>query len=132
VATADAEATVIAGRPGYGVNSPAVCLVTVRVSEDGRTSMAAALPWKCGLYIKLKPRAFGAFAFDRLRSRSLLPRETQARCPRGASVRLDASDLITAANDKSGLRRRSGVDRTDIGVGCLNDTLTGTERGRKL
>jgi hypothetical protein len=43
VATADAEATVIAGRPGYGVNSPAVCLVTARVSEDGRTSMAAAL-----------------------------------------------------------------------------------------
>jgi hypothetical protein len=25
VATADAEATVIAGCPGYGVNSPAVC-----------------------------------------------------------------------------------------------------------
>jgi hypothetical protein len=43
VATADAEATVIAGRPGYGVNSPAVCLVTARVSEDERTSMAAAL-----------------------------------------------------------------------------------------
>ena len=43
VATADAEATVIAGRPGYGVNSLAVCLVTVRVSADGRTSIAAAL-----------------------------------------------------------------------------------------
>jgi hypothetical protein len=41
-ATADAQATVIAGRPGYGVNSPAVCLVTARVSEDERTSMAAA------------------------------------------------------------------------------------------
>jgi hypothetical protein len=35
VATADAEATVIAGRPGYVANSPAVCLVTARVSEDG-------------------------------------------------------------------------------------------------
>jgi hypothetical protein len=64
VATADAEATVIAGRPGYGVNSPTVCLVTAKVSEDGR---------KCGLHIKLKPRAFGAFAFNHRRRRSLLP-----------------------------------------------------------
>jgi hypothetical protein len=74
VATADAEATVIAGRPGYGVNSPTVCLVTARVSEDGRTSIAVALSiGKCGLHIKLKPRAFGAFAFNHLRRRSLLP-----------------------------------------------------------
>jgi hypothetical protein len=50
VATADAEATVIAGRPGYGANSPAVCLVTARVSEDGAYLNGCHLiNWKCGL-----------------------------------------------------------------------------------
>ena len=42
LATAAAEATVIAGHPGSGVNSSAVCKVTARNSEDRRTSTGAA------------------------------------------------------------------------------------------
>jgi hypothetical protein len=43
LATEIAAATVMVGCPGYGANQSAVCSTTVRVSEDRRTSTAAAL-----------------------------------------------------------------------------------------